>query len=140
TTPANFAVSATGTPPLYYQWRFNGSNLEGATNSTLLLPSVRLENSGIYQAVVFNSAGSADSSNATLTVRAGPNFIMHPTNFAVRVPPDPQANPTNRVTFSATAVTYNPPLRYQWQFNGTDIAGATSSTLSFTNAQLSDEG
>jgi hypothetical protein len=140
TTSATLAVSATGTPPLFYQWRFNGSNLDGATNSTLLLASVRLENSGIYQAVVFNSAGSADSSNAILTVRAGPSIVTNPTNFSVRVPPDPQANPTNRVTFSTSAITYNPPLRYQWQFNGVDIPSATNSTLSFTNAQLSDEG
>jgi hypothetical protein len=56
------------------------------------------------------------------------------------VAPDPLGHPTNRATFIGGALTYNPPLRYQWQFEGGDIPGETNSTLSFTNVQLSDEG
>ena len=39
---AMFAVTVTGTAPLSYQWSFNHTNLFGATNATLTLPSVQL--------------------------------------------------------------------------------------------------
>ena len=140
TTTATFNVSATGTPPLFYQWRFNGGNLDGATNSMLALSNVQLANAGVYQAVVFNAAGSTDSSNATLVVRIGPAITNQPANQFVRIPPDPGGSPTNRATFTVGAVSYNPPLRYQWQFNGTDILNATNNTHSFSNISLASEG
>ncbi|HTL71901.1 MAG TPA: immunoglobulin domain-containing protein [bacterium] len=43
------------------------------------------------------------------------------------------------VLFKASAVG-NVPLRYQWQCNGTNIAGATSATLLLTNLQPSQAG
>jgi hypothetical protein len=64
----SFSVQATGTAPLAYQWRRNGVNLPGATNSTLILPQVRLEQAGIYTVVVTNLAGSVTSLPALLTV------------------------------------------------------------------------
>lgn len=134
------SVNATGTAPLSYQWRFNGENLNDATNATLLLPNVQLSHAGVYQAVAFNAAGSADSSNATVTVRFGATIAAHPTNVSIRVPPDVAANPTQRVTFAVSALSFNPPLSYQWRFNGVDIPGATGSSLSFTNVQLTNAG
>ncbi|MEY2407595.1 MAG: hypothetical protein QOF48_265 [Verrucomicrobiota bacterium] len=139
-TMAMFSVSAMGSQPLFYQWRANGANVDGATNSTLILPSLQLSDAGSYQAVVYNSAGSADSSNALLVVRIGPGITNQPTNFLVRVAPDPQGSPTNRATFNVGASTYNPPLFYQWRFNGVDIPNATNSTLTFSNVTLANEG
>ena len=43
------------------------------------------------------------------------------------------------VTFSVAA-TGSAPLTYQWQFNGNNISGATSSTYSITSAQTNDAG
>ncbi len=140
TTTATFSVSATGSPPLFYQWRFSGGNLDGATNSMLVLSNVQLASAGIYQAVVFNTAGSTDSSNATLVVRIGPTITNQPANQFVRIPPDPIGFPTNRATFTVGAVSYNPPVSYRWQFNGVDIPGAISNTHSFSNVSLAHEG
>ena len=36
-----FTVTAGGTPPLSYQWRFNGTNLAGANSFTLTLTNVQ---------------------------------------------------------------------------------------------------
>lgn len=72
--PASFSVTATGTPPLSYQWRKNGVNISGATNSTYTIPSVAPSHAGNYSVVVTNSAGSATSNNATLTVTS-PNQV-----------------------------------------------------------------
>lgn len=66
---AMFSVTATGSPPLGYQWRFNGAPLAGATQSTLTLPVVDAGHAGAYSVVVSNRAGTVTSSNAWLTVR-----------------------------------------------------------------------
>ena len=44
------------------------------------------------------------------------------------------------VTLTVRAATGTPPLSYQWQLNGEDIAGATTTFLVLRNAQLSDAG
>jgi sugar lactone lactonase YvrE len=69
---ARFAVSASGTPPLAYQWRFNGTNINRATSSTLVLTNVQLTDAGVYSVVVTNAFGSVTSSNALLSVNAIP--------------------------------------------------------------------
>ncbi|MBI5774629.1 MAG: immunoglobulin domain-containing protein, partial [Verrucomicrobia bacterium] len=64
----SFSVGVSGTPPVAYQWRFNGTNIAGATNTALTLPSVQLSDGGSYSVEVSNVAGSVTSSNAVLTV------------------------------------------------------------------------
>lgn len=71
-----FGVDATGTPPLTYQWQFNGTALAGATGTTLTLANVQLANAGNYSVVVTNATGqSLASSAATLTVNVNAQFI-----------------------------------------------------------------
>ena len=65
---ACFAVTASGSPPLYYQWQFNGTNLPGATASTLPLTNLSTNQAGSYQVIVTNNYGSVTSLVATLTV------------------------------------------------------------------------
>ena len=65
-------VTATGTPPLAYQWRFNGTELAEATNRTLLMGRVQRTNEGIYQVVVHDTTGSTTSEVARVMVRAWP--------------------------------------------------------------------
>lgn len=72
---ATFGALADGSPPLVYQWRFNGTPLPDATNASLALVNVQLFQSGDYQLLVTNSAGSATSDVATLTVSFRPNFL-----------------------------------------------------------------
>jgi hypothetical protein len=63
-----FTVGATGSNPLGYQWRFNGTNLAGATNPSLSLTNVQAASAGAYDVVASNIAGLAASAPATLTV------------------------------------------------------------------------
>jgi hypothetical protein len=67
-----FNVVATGTEPLAYQWTFYGTNLSGATAAFYTVSSAFPANAGPYQVIVTNSAGSATSQVATLTVNAPP--------------------------------------------------------------------
>ncbi|HEY0706943.1 MAG TPA: PQQ-dependent sugar dehydrogenase [Polyangia bacterium] len=66
---ASFSVTASGTAPLAYQWQRNGTNISGATSATLTLGNVTSADNGAqFRAIVSNSAGSATSNSATLTV------------------------------------------------------------------------
>jgi len=65
---ASFTVTASGSQPLSYQWRKNTVNISGATSSTYTIPVVSTGDAGNYSVVVTNSAGSATSNNAVLTV------------------------------------------------------------------------
>ena len=67
-SPASFTVTASGSQPLSYQWRKNTINISGATNSTYTIPAVTTGDAGNYSVVVSNSAGSATSNDAILTV------------------------------------------------------------------------
>src|SRR4249920_1784557 len=63
---AAFAVTATGTAPLAYQWRFNDADLADKTNRTLVLANVQSSNTGNYFVVVTNAFGSVTSRVAAL--------------------------------------------------------------------------
>lgn len=64
-----FNVLAGGAPPLRYQWRFKGTNLAGATASSLLLTNLTTSRDGTYAVVVTNTSGSVTSSPARLIVQ-----------------------------------------------------------------------
>lgn len=63
-----YTVAATGSAPLVYQWRKAGVSISGATNATLVLSGVQFGDSGLYEVVVSNSAGSATGGGARLYV------------------------------------------------------------------------
>ncbi|HXF10900.1 MAG TPA: LamG-like jellyroll fold domain-containing protein, partial [Desulfuromonadaceae bacterium] len=127
-----FTVSATGTGPLRYQWRFNGASVAGATNSTLTLSNIQVSQAGNYSVLVTNVLGAAASSNAVLTVTGTrPGIITQPANQWTVV--------GGAVTFTVSA-TGTGPLNYQWKFNGANIGGATGASLTLTNVQLAQAG
>ncbi|HLF31409.1 MAG TPA: PQQ-dependent sugar dehydrogenase [Xanthomonadales bacterium] len=68
---ANFSVSASGTPPLVYQWQVDQVDIPGANSSTLSLANVQPGDDGaLFRCVVTNEFGSAFSDEALLTVTA----------------------------------------------------------------------
>jgi hypothetical protein len=130
-TTASFTVVANGSDPLIYQWKKNGANITGATDTNCLIINVQTNDTGVYSVVVTNLFGSITSSNATLTVLAPPVIIIQPTNQSVVV--------SNSALFAVVAGGTT-PLNYQWDFNGTNILGATNSSLLLTNVQFSQTG
>src|SRR4030095_8671854 len=60
--------SASGTPPVAYQWHHNNLILSGATNFTLTLTNVQLVQSGEYQIEASNAWGTVRSEAAVLDV------------------------------------------------------------------------
>jgi hypothetical protein len=87
-----FSVMASGTAPLTYQWRFNGSNVLNATEASLVLTNVQITGSGSYSVVVSNVAGTATSSNAVLTVNPAPPCAAPPVGLVSWWPGNGDAN------------------------------------------------
>ena len=76
-------VAASGTAPLSYQWRKDGTAVAGATNAFLTLTNAQPGDAGTYAVVVANAAGSVTSTNVTLTVTPlGPTARL--SNLSVR--------------------------------------------------------
>jgi hypothetical protein len=73
-TSVNFLVSASGNPPLSYQWRFNGTDIAGASTNVLIWTNVQPYRTGGYSAVVANAAGSVTSAVAMLKVLVWPDI------------------------------------------------------------------
>jgi hypothetical protein len=125
------SVSATGTPPLSYQWRKGGVDLAGKTAATLELVNVQTSDTGDYSVVVSNAAGNAPSAAVRVQVNIPPSITTQPRSQTVNV----GANVTLFVGATGT-----PPLSYQWFKGGVALEGKTSASLSLPNIQASDAG
>jgi hypothetical protein len=129
---ATFRAMATGPGPLRYQWRFNGAILPGQTSDTLVLANVQVPQAGQYQVLALNAAGAAASRVAELRLLVPPTIYQQPASQRVA--------PGARVTFTVVASTINPPLTYQWFFNGAPITGATAAYYAIADAQPQHQG
>jgi hypothetical protein len=130
---ANFIVGAAGTPPLSYQWFFNGSSLDGQTNKLLALNSLTAEQSGGYRVVITNVFGAVTSAVASLLVDQPFNatILSQPYGDTISV--------GGYFNFSVVAAG-DPPLMYQWFLGSQAINSATNSNLMLTNVQTTDAG
>jgi pectate lyase len=132
---AQFTVLAGGSDPLIYQWYFNNTNpIANANDSILTITNVGPGDVGSYSVVVSNSAGTAISSNAVLTIDTNgvaPVFSTQPQSQVVLI--------GGTAEFTAAAAGTE-PISYQWSKDNTPIPGATSITLTITNAQATDDG
>jgi hypothetical protein len=128
----NFTVSATGTPPLSYQWRKEGMNLRGAAGAVYPLVNVQTNNAGNYSVVIKNVAGSATSQVVVLTVLVPPTILsIMPTNAVIV-----RGAATN---FTVSAIG-TPPLSYQWRKEGMNLRGGTGAVYPLVNAQTNSAG
>jgi len=66
--PVSLSVSANGSTELKYQWFLGATPIFGANNPTYTIDSANESDAGDYSAEVANSAGSATSNVAVLTV------------------------------------------------------------------------
>jgi len=137
---AMFSVSASGPGPLGYQWRHNGNSIAGANSSILMLGGIDFFDEGLYDVVVYNTAGTVVSSSAGLTVFIPATILVQPQSVSIRVPPDPAAPVNNRnVAFSVVAESTT-SITYQWRKNGVMIPGATGTSLTISNVVVEDGG
>lgn len=138
TTPANqtvckgatasFSTTASGTGPFTYQWKLDGSNIPGATNSSVNINTSSLSAGNHSVDVVVNGACGSVIRSAVLTVNTAPVVTLNPVS---------QSATSGTVTFTAAA-SGSPAPTVQWQVstNGgatfSNIPGATSTSLTVT--------
>ncbi len=124
---ATFAVSATGTGALSYQWRKGTTAIGGATSSTFTLPSALTTDAGNYTVVVTDTVGgvivgTATSTAAALTVNPIATTIVFSNLIAsydgnphaVTATPTPSAATIGAITYTGIGATpystsTNPP-------------------------------
>jgi Immunoglobulin I-set domain len=85
---ATFSVTASGTPPLSYQWSINGTNIPGATQAALTLRPIAQSDAGSYSVRVTNIDGFVDSASAVLTVLSSPSSPPSIPGLVVHLPFD----------------------------------------------------
>ncbi len=120
---ATFTVSAAGTAPISYQWRFNGAELAAATYSILSLTHVRTNDAGYYSVLLSNPASQLLSSNALLQVNRPPVADAS----ATRTPLIASDGMTARVILDGSR-SYDPDgdaLQYLWFINNSSNTLAT---------------
>ena len=137
-TAATFAVTATSTSPLSYQWQKDGTDISGATSSTYTIAATRIADSGVFTVVVFNGAGFVISSEATLTVTAA--AVVVATKPLITTHPAAQTVVTGTPASFSVSASGTAPLSYQWKKDGKDIAGATSNPYTIAAATMADGG
>lgn len=136
---ATFTVVAARANPFFgsltYVWSFNGTPIPGATDTSYTISQVQAANAGTYEVTVTESSFAGvnwvTSAPARLSVGIASPVVMTP----------PQARKVyagNSTTLSVAAS--GDGLIYQWRRNGTAIAGATSPTLTVSEAQLANAG
>jgi hypothetical protein len=96
----SFYTTVVGASSLRFQWRKNGFDINGATNSTLVLYDILVSQAGDYSVQVTNTFGSVTSSNANLTVTASVTLnapALLPAGFQLQL-----TGPTGTYDFQAS--------------------------------------
>jgi alpha-tubulin suppressor-like RCC1 family protein len=127
---AHFVMSATGSLPLSYQWRYNGAPIPGATDEVLSLWSAQPTDRGAYSVTVRNAYGEVTSADATLEV-IGFSIVEQPTD---------QLGFLGQEVEFHIGVVAGIPVNYQWYFEGNPILSATNAILKLANLRADQAG
>ena len=139
-TTVQITVAATGTAPLFYQWRKDGADLTtnavtfGITNAQLTIYNFSGTNTGDYSVVITNYAGAVTSAVATI------NILQVTTPTFTTQPPPVISILTNGTFTINTAVAGTPTPTLRWQKNSVNIPGATNATLNVRDTNYNASG
>ncbi|MDA7667632.1 immunoglobulin domain-containing protein, partial [bacterium] len=111
-TNISLSVLSKGTPPLEYQWFFNGSSLAGENGPMLRIERAELKNAGTYFVLVSSFNGEVIASeNAEVTV------VVPQPPVIVQALKGTSAKWGENVHFAVTTVG-SAPFEHAWTYNG----------------------
>ncbi|MFC2137226.1 sugar-binding protein [Bacteroidota bacterium] len=114
-----------------YQWKKNDVNIPLATNKTLTIDPIDIDNEGNYTCVVTNGYGSVETNTAFITVLTPPYILVQP-KFSEVCEGD-----SALLELSATGAA---PITYQWYKNNLYHANATSSQYKIETTNIGSSG
>ena len=100
----NLVVGVLSPPGTRYQWRLNGANIAGATNTSYTVLNLLSKDAGSYTVVVFNQLGATVSQPALISLN-GLLTLPASDSFANRLP---MLNLLNLVSYSNVGATSEP--------------------------------
>ena len=133
-TAGNTLADADGLGALSYQWKADDTNIAGATSSTYTLTQAEVGKTITVEVSYTDGQGTPETVTSVATAAVA----------------NENDNPTGAVTISGTATQGETltagntladadglgALSYQWKADDTNIAGATSSTYTLTQAEV----
>ncbi|HUI91629.1 MAG TPA: immunoglobulin domain-containing protein [Chitinivibrionales bacterium] len=138
--PASFTVGVAAGGPYLYQWYKNGALITGPGTgaATYTIRAAALTDAAAYFVIVSKFTGGPGgfriqrdtSAIANLVVVQSPSITVQPVSQTMYL--------GGSVVFTVSAT--GSPLSYQWQKDGTDIPGATSSALAIDNIGYGSPG
>ena len=133
-TATNDIKDADGIGALTYQWMANGVDISGATFSTLMLTQ------SLVGKVITVKASYTDSKNTFESISSTQNVMIANVNDSPTGSVTISGTPTQGQSLSATNSLADADglgvVSYKWLAGGAEIAGATTSTLTLTQAQV----
>lgn len=130
------SVLASGQGNLTYQWRKNGVNWSGKTQSTLLLTMDDASVAGDYSVVVSDVRGGTLTSQVAKVQWVSEG--VKPTTVTVSAAPTKAVLGGTLTLLASSDGTL--PLSFQWLRNGSSIEGGTSQSLRITPVTLANAG
>lgn len=141
-------VAASGMGVLTYQWYKDDSPLFGATSQAYVISSLQGTDEGAYYCEIGNTAGTATSASAYVSVNTtptAPTFVEQPQNTTNSV--------GGLATLTCRAVGTG-PLSFQWNYNGTPmvdgpstipgdlsvVSGSQTPILTIANLSINESG
>ncbi|MFC2138075.1 immunoglobulin domain-containing protein, partial [Bacteroidota bacterium] len=107
-----------------YQWRKNGVEVTGETDSIIYIASVEAGDAGSYTCNVSGDFGNIETNPIFISISEVPDIVTQPASAFVQ-----EGNEVKPALFvSGTA-----PIVYMWYYNGTIIPGANSSSLTISS-------
>lgn len=132
---ATFSFTAIATAPYTNQWRFNGTNLPGATSPTLVISNVAPGKDGEYSVLVGNAFGFDISRPARLEIGSRPRIVTEP---------QPQTVTEGMPVIITVTVAGNLPMSYRWRQGARTVKDYTTNSLigfvSFDSVHLTNAG
>jgi hypothetical protein len=105
-----FAVAASSSSSIAYQWRKDGVNIPGATGASYTIVNVQPSDRGIYDVVVTDAVGSIFSQSAELKVLIPPIVVQPAETILLKVVQGSDVSLAVAVSEESTQ-----PLTYRWR-------------------------